>query len=65
MTRKEKKLISLLREFKEFESTKDKDLVKSIYTTSPNFDNLSPFSWQEHHGEKKMKQKLLKTFTKK
>ena len=65
MTRKEKKLVTLFKEFKEFEKSEDKDLLKLIYTTSSHFENMAPFSWQEHYGEKKMKQKLSKTFSKK
>lgn len=65
MTRKEKKLVTLFREFKEFDNFKEKDLIKTLHTTSAQFENMSPFSWQEHHGERKMKQKLLKAFTKK
>lgn len=63
MTRKEKKLVALFKEFKEFSDIKDKDLVKILHTASSQFENMSPFSWQEHYGERKIKQKLLKKFT--
>lgn len=58
MTKKEKILVALFAEFKSFENYEPKELLKFIHTASPSYDNMSPFSWSEHHGEKRTKIKL-------
>ena len=58
MTKKEKILVALFAELKSFENYEPKELLKFIHTASSSYDNMSPFSWSEHHGEKRMKIKL-------
>jgi len=59
MTKKEKIIIGLLQEANSSLHQKDqKDLIKFIYTINPSFDSMSPFSWSEHYGEKRFKNKI-------
>ena len=58
MTKKEKILVALFAELKSFENYESKELLKFIHPVSPPYDNMSPFSWSEHHGEKRTKIKL-------
>jgi hypothetical protein len=60
MTKKEKILIALIAESEKFKNEDAKSLLKYIYTTNEEFDNMSPFSWSEHHGSKKTKLKIKK-----
>jgi len=65
MTKKEKILISLLCESEKLKDADSKYLLKFIHTTNEDFDKMSPFSWSEHHGEKKTKLKIKKLYNKK
>jgi hypothetical protein len=58
MTKKEKILIALFKELKSFEHHDLKYLLKFIHTASFSYENMSPFSWSEHYGEKRTKIKL-------
>jgi hypothetical protein len=59
MTKKEKIIIRLLQEARaQFQKKDQKDLIKFIYTVNPDFDSMSPFSWSEHYGEKRFKNKI-------
>jgi homospermidine synthase len=63
MTKKEKVLISYLKQQGEFKDSESKDLLKFIHTVNPLFENISIFSWSEHHGDKKTKNKLKKLYS--
>jgi hypothetical protein len=62
MTKKEKILIGLLSECGKLKNQNQKDLLKFIHTINESFENMSPFSWSEHHGGKKTKLKLKKLY---
>jgi hypothetical protein len=62
MTKKEKILIGLLSECEKLKNEDQKDLLKFIHTINESFDDMSPFSWSEHHGGKKTKLKLKKLY---
>jgi hypothetical protein len=65
MTKKEKILIGILQEASEQMKLKDpKDLVKFIHTINTDFDSMSPFSWSEHHGGKRTKNKIKSLYNK-
>jgi hypothetical protein len=63
MTKKEKVLISHFKEQSKFKDADCKELLKFIHTVNPLFENISPFSWSEHHGDKKTKNKLKKLYS--
>ena len=66
MTKKEKIIIGLLQEAcGEFRQKDQKDLIKFIYTINQDFDSMSPFSWSEHYGGKRLKNKIKSLFIKK
>jgi hypothetical protein len=65
MTKKEKILIALFTESEKFKNEDHKFLLKYIHTTNEEFDEMSPFSWSEHHGGKKTKLKIKKLYNKK
>jgi hypothetical protein len=64
MTRREKTIVSLLLETKEFKEKKEKELLKFIHTVNGDFDNMSPYAWEDHHGGKKFKLKVKKLYNK-
>jgi hypothetical protein len=62
MTKKEKILVGLLAECEKWKDQDQKELLKFIHTINTSFDEMSPFSWSEHHGGKKTKIKLKKLY---
>jgi hypothetical protein len=62
MTKKEKILVGLLAECEKWKNQDQKELLKFIHTINKSFDEMSPFSWSEHHGGKKTKIKLKKFY---
>jgi hypothetical protein len=65
MTKKEKILVGLLQEASEQMKSKDpKDLIKFIHTINPDFESMSPFSWSEHYGGKRTKNKIKSLYNK-
>ena len=66
MTRKEKVLASMLKlASRDLQEKEDKDILKLIHTTNPNFENLSIFSWLDKYGEKNTNKKIKLNFSKK
>jgi hypothetical protein len=64
MTKKEKILVSYLQETKEYANEDVKEIMKFIHTVNNSFEGMSPYSWEEHHGGKKFKQKIKKLYNK-
>jgi hypothetical protein len=58
MTKKEKILISTLKSSNKFSVIGDKDILKYLHATNPVFENLSPFDWEKHNGNKRFKVKI-------
>jgi len=65
MTKREKIIVSLLLETENHKETKEKDLLKFIHTVNEDFDNMSPYAWENHHCDKKFKIRVKKLYNKK
>jgi hypothetical protein len=64
MTRREKTIVSLLLETEKLKEKKEKELLKFIHRISKDFDGMSPYAWEDHHGGKKFKLKIKKLYNK-
>jgi hypothetical protein len=64
MTKKEKIIASIIQDTNLHKAKKQKEILKFIYTINKDFDNMSPFAWEEHHGGKKFKIKVKKLYNK-
>jgi hypothetical protein len=62
MTKKEKVLVALLQQTSKFKNDPPKDLLKYIHTVNHDFENISPFAWEEKNGNKKIKNKIKKLY---
>lgn len=58
MTKREKILTNILKSSNIFSGLGDKDIIKYLHTINPNFENLSPFDWEQRYGNKKFKIKI-------
>ena len=64
MTKREKIMASSLAETNLHKDSSQKEVLKFIHTVNKDFENMSPYAWEEHYGGKKFKVKIKKLYNK-